>query len=211
MCSEAKGHDAVVAVDLVGGHDGDPGQVLAVAEQEGAGDSVGDVKGVVVQESGDQCPALVGIGGGAGHPAQWRHGQGGAVVVLGSPAQEVAGGVGGGSAAEPPVDVTLAAAGQRDALPVDPVQEPGGGEQLGAGIVGRGSAGGVLLGAAAGPSQDPPGCVGLEQAAVLGVLDTAEQGAGDPGLEPGQAFVAGGDQDVPEVVGAAGGRRGLRG
>jgi len=38
----------VVAVDLVGGHDRDVGQLLAVAEQQGAGDSIGEVQGVVV-------------------------------------------------------------------------------------------------------------------------------------------------------------------
>src|SRR5680860_834437 len=43
---------------------------------------------------------------------------------------------------------------------------------------------------------------------MLGLLDAAEHGDGDPGLEPGQGFVSGGEhvgcyQDVSEVVGAA--------
>ena len=43
---------------------------------------------------------------------------------------------------------------------------------------------------------------------MLGLLHVAEQGGGDPGLEPGQPFVSGGEhggchQDVSEVVGAA--------
>lgn len=49
---------------------------------------------------------------------------------------------------------------------------------------------------------------------MLGLLHAAEQGGGDPGLEPSQAFVSGGehvgcDQDVSEVVGAAPARVGV--
>ena len=48
----------------------------------------------------------------------------------------------------------------------------------------------------------------MQQPAMLGLLHAGEQGGGDPGLEPGQAFVSGGehggcDRDVSQVVGAA--------
>ena len=146
MCSEAQRNDdvvVIVTVYLFGGHDGDPGQVLAVAHQQGTGDSVGELEGVVVQETSDQRPALISVEGCSGRSRDGRHEHDGAVVVLGGPAQEGPDGVTGWSVREPAVDVTLTAVGQRDATLIEPAQETAGDEQLGAGVAGRGPAGGV--------------------------------------------------------------------
>lgn len=82
-------------------------------------------------------------------------------------------------------------------LLTEPAKKAGGDEQLGAGVAGRGPAGGGGRSSA----QDLPGGVDVQQPAMLGLLDAAEQGGGDPGLEPGQGFVSGleyigCDQDV---------------
>src|SRR5680860_14575 len=144
--SEAQRHDdiVIVTVYLFGPHDGDPGQLLAVAQQQGTGDSVGEFQGVVVQETGDQCPALISVEGCSRRSREGRYEHRGAVVVFGGPAQEVPDGVAGGSVREPAVDVALTALGKRDASLIEPAQEAGGDEQLGAGVAGRGPAGGVV-------------------------------------------------------------------
>ena len=56
--------------DLVEGDRDDPGQLLAVEQQQGAGDAVGELDGVVVQEPGDLRPAFVVGGGRAGVAAR---------------------------------------------------------------------------------------------------------------------------------------------
>src|SRR5262249_60440874 len=78
VIAEADVHGAVPAGDLAGGHGGDPGQLLAVEQEQASGGAVGEVEGVVVQQPGGQGPALVlagcgaaaaGRGGGRGHRA----------------------------------------------------------------------------------------------------------------------------------------------
>src|SRR5664280_841489 len=182
-------------------------QLLAVAEQEGAGDPVGELDGVVVQQPGDQRPAVLGAGGWSGRSAEAWHHQGGTVAVVGSPVEEVPHRVAGGSGGEPVVDVGLSALGQRDTPVVEPGEEADGGPQPGAGITGGGSRLVLRAGPTAQPAQDPPGGVGVQQSAMLGRLDVGEQ-RGDPGLHPGHGFVPGrqhpaGDQDVAQVVGGA--------
>jgi len=137
-----------------------------------------------VQEAGDQCPALVGVGGRAGRSPEGWHEQRGAVVVFGGPAQEVSDRVAGGPVGEPGVDVALVALGHRDAAVLEPGEEPGGDQQLGAGVAGRGPSGCILCRAVAQPAQDPPGGVGVQQPAMLGLLDAGEQG-GHPGFDAG--------------------------
>jgi len=51
--TEAQRDDVIVTVYLLGRHHRDPRQLLAVAEQEGAGDPVGEFQGVIVEEAGD--------------------------------------------------------------------------------------------------------------------------------------------------------------
>jgi hypothetical protein len=57
-----------VSVDLVAGDDGDAGELLGVEQHEAAGDAVGELEGVVVEQPGEDVPAGVGVGGGSG----WR-------------------------------------------------------------------------------------------------------------------------------------------
>src|SRR5664280_1654835 len=76
-------------------------QLLAVAEQEGAGDPVGELDGVVVQQPGDQRPAVLGAGGWSGRSAEAWHHQGGTVAVVGSPVEEVPHRVAAGPAGYP--------------------------------------------------------------------------------------------------------------
>ena len=59
VVAQAQEYLRTLAADLLGGQGGDPGQVLAVEQQQGAGDPVGELEGVVVQESGDLGPACV--------------------------------------------------------------------------------------------------------------------------------------------------------
>ena len=122
MLTEAQRDDVLMTVYLFGRHHRDPGQLLAVAEQQGAGDSVGEFQGVVAEEAGDQCPALVGVGGRSGGSPEGWHEQRGAVVVFGGPAEEVPDRVAGGPLGKPGVDVALAALGQRDAGVVEPTR-----------------------------------------------------------------------------------------
>ena len=138
----------MVTVYLFGGHHRDPGQLLAIAQQQGAGDPVGDLEGVVVQEALDQGPALISVEGCSGRSRDGRHEHDGAVVVFGGPAQEVPDGVTGWSVREPAVDVTVTAVGEGDATLMEPAQEAAGDDQLGAGVAGRGPAGGVVAGSA---------------------------------------------------------------
>jgi hypothetical protein len=51
---------------LVGGHGGDPGLLLAEEQHQAAGDPVGGVEPVVVEQLGYQCPAVLGVGRGIG-------------------------------------------------------------------------------------------------------------------------------------------------
>jgi hypothetical protein len=69
----------------------------------------------------------------------------------------------------------LAALGHRDAGVVEPGEEPGGGQQLGARVAGRGPSGCVLRRALAQPAQDPPGGVGVQQPAMLGLFDAGDE------------------------------------
>jgi len=64
---------------------GDHTQPMAVprTEQERAGDTLGVVEGVVMQEAGQQRPAVVAVDGCPGRPAKCGHHQRGAVVVFG--------------------------------------------------------------------------------------------------------------------------------
>lgn len=57
MAAEVDEDVCVALGDVAGGQGGDPGLLLAVEQQQAAGDSVDDVEAVVVEESGC-CPAL---------------------------------------------------------------------------------------------------------------------------------------------------------
>ncbi|MCA1707613.1 MAG: hypothetical protein LC808_31825 [Actinobacteria bacterium] len=54
-----------------------------------AGDTICEVEGVLMQEAGEQRPALVAVDGCSGRFAESRHQQCGVVVVFGCPAEEV--------------------------------------------------------------------------------------------------------------------------
>src|ERR1019366_1726265 len=94
--------------DLVGGDCGDPGQLLAVEQQQAPGDSVGEVDGVVVQQPGDQSPTLVLAGGLSGVVSQGGDQKRAGMAAAGGPAEEVADRVAGVAAGQPLVDVALA-------------------------------------------------------------------------------------------------------
>ena len=66
VLAEADEHVVAAVGDLIEGHGGDSGLLLAEQQQEAAGDPVDDGDAVVVQQRGDLCPALVGVGGESG-------------------------------------------------------------------------------------------------------------------------------------------------
>jgi hypothetical protein len=71
--SESEKDLRALSFDLVVGDRHDPGQVLAVEQQQCSGDPVGEFDGVVVQEPGDLGPPFVVVGGRAGVAARgWR-------------------------------------------------------------------------------------------------------------------------------------------
>ncbi len=195
-----------MALDLVSGHDRDAGQVLAVAEQERAGDTVGVVEGVVMQEAGQQRPAVVAVDGCPGRPAKCGHQQRGAVVVFGGPAEEVPDRVAREPAGQPAVDVGLPGSAEGEPWLVEPVQEAAGGQELGAGVAGGCPRRRVAGGSAAQAAQDPPGGVGVQQPAMLGGCEVGDQ-RGDPGLQPGQGLVPGGTRRWRPGRGAGSRRR----
>ncbi len=101
----------VAGGDLLRGHRGDPGQGLTVEQEQSTSDSVGEFEVVVVEQSGDQLPALV-VTDGAARGAGGDEEDAG-VPGVGGPAQEVARLVAGGSAGQPGVNVGLAGLGER--------------------------------------------------------------------------------------------------
>jgi len=79
------------AGDLAGGHDGDARWRLAVKQQQAAGDPVGGVERVVVQQPGGVCPSLVLADGGAGWACRGGDVEPLGVPAGGGPGQEVPG------------------------------------------------------------------------------------------------------------------------
>ena len=106
----------------------DPGQLLAVAQQQAAGDAVGQLQGVVVQEPGQEFPPLVGAGGRTVVTGAGGHAQPVGVAVVGGPGEEVSdvgrGRTGGG---EPGVQVARADLVQGGPAGAQPGQEGDGG------------------------------------------------------------------------------------
>jgi len=123
--------------DLVDGQRSDTGELLAVEQQQRSGDAVGQIDGVVVQESGDLCPAFVAAAGGvAWGAAQGGDGEGFGVVSGGGPLQEVPDVVAGRPAGQVVLDVALPEVGQGDAPVGEPGQEADRGGDVGPGVLG---------------------------------------------------------------------------
>ena len=207
--TEAQRDDVIVTVYLFGGHYRDPGQLLAVAEQEGAGDPVGELQGVVVVEAGDQGPARVGFGGRSGRSPQGRHEQRGAVVVFGGPVEEVPNRVAGRALGKPGVDIALAALGRTWGRSGRARRGTGWRPAAGCGSSRSGSvrlcSAPLGAGADAGPARWRRRAAADDaRVAALPVSRVATQAffqAGQ-GSVPGREH-PGGDQDVSKVVGAA--------
>jgi hypothetical protein len=149
VLSETDEHLAVPVGDLVGGHGGYPGLLLAEQQHQGAGDPVGGVEVVVVEQPGQLCPALVGVGGRAAAALRAGDLEGGAVACFSGPREEVTHVAGAGSGGEPVLDIGVAAVGQRSATPGQPGQELGRGFDLQSGVGGVGPWPGAGLGGAA--------------------------------------------------------------
>ena len=145
--TEAQRDDVIVTVYLLGGHYRDPGQLLAVAEQEGAGDPVGELqvsswrrRAIRAQRVSGSVAVRSSPGPARAAPGQWWC----------SAAQSRKSRTGAGRAlGKPGVDIALAALGQRGAGLVEPGEEPGGAQQLGAGVAGGGPSAVAPLGAGA--------------------------------------------------------------
>ncbi|MFJ1560936.1 hypothetical protein [Streptomyces mirabilis] len=183
-------------LDVLGGQPVDRRRPLGVKEEKQSGEAVFGLEGVVVQEPACGVPAVFVVERLCGAvPADGRDVDGGELVGAG-PADEVPGclAVGGGVVGEPPVEVSLLAGFQGEAVGRQPVQE-------GDGRVGALTCGGELLrgdGAAAvalpKPPVQVPDRVPVQNFALLGVLLGCEE-AGEEAFEADHVLVPLGQED----------------
>jgi len=170
--AQAKPHLVVVADDVIGGEGDDPGQGLGVEHDQRAGDPVGGVEGVVVDEASGEVPTVFGVDrwGGLALAGAGKVQVGGQVAVAMCPGEEGAPGPADGSrAGEPAVEVVLAAVTQVSARVLEASEEGGDLLDLAAGVADRDGRLAAGRGEAPQPRQRLPADPLLGQGAVVGV------------------------------------------
>jgi len=190
-------------VDLCAGHDGDPGELLGVEQNEAAGDPIDGGNVRIVQQPLYQRVPLRLPGGRSlgtdrpGQPQPWCD------AARGRPGEEVANLVGEvrWPVQEPVLELGLADLVELDVAGGQPVQQRDRGAKGDGGVPGCGAGSWPVLRAAPDPVQHPPGAVGAQDAAVLTVLDVGQQ-LPEMAFEPDQALVPLGQRAVSDEEGA---------
>jgi hypothetical protein len=157
---------------LVAAQRGDPRQLLAVEENETAGDPVGEIEVLAVKHQTCLCPAglvvdaralLTGL---AGHVEAARD------LVGGSPVEEIAcHGRARRSIDQPVLYVLLCAVSEFALVSVAEFQEGDCGIETAFGMTGRRPHSPSLFGALTGPAKHPPGGVGAQDPVSLDIFD----------------------------------------
>jgi hypothetical protein len=188
------------------GEPGDGGDPLRVEEDEQAGDAVGGVEGVIIEQPTGLVPALVGIDDPARPgPAGRRQLQFG--ELLGPrPANEVAdvGLASDASGGEPGIEAALVGRGQVDVEAGQPIDQSDGGLQVTLDGDGLPVGGLGAVGSSAQSPQKVPDGVSPQDVLLFGIGASCDGGL-DPGLQPGHLLVPGGQgprrhQDRTQVL-----------